>query len=154
MGVGPRLALRPDVEEAAVHARAILADPASRELGAGSSWAIVSLAEAHAGNAEASAEAWVQARRFLDNGESNPLLRWFERVREGGPWEPMPALHWAQAATKAWVHRDGTCFRSGDADPVELSRSPVSVALLAALASGPSTPDALIDTAWPDDASS
>jgi len=37
---------------------------------------------------------------------------------------------------------------------IDLGRSPVSVALLGALASGPKTTDELIEAAWPGDASS
>lgn len=142
-----------DLEAAGRHSRGLLEDEALAKLNPGAPWAVVALAERQAGNLAAAREAQVQAHRFLTRDGSQAIQTWFERAWRDGSHRPLPDLTLGGAQPTAWVLVDGTRFRVGGVE-VHLERSPVSVALLRALASGPQDSDALIEAAWPGDAAS
>lgn len=139
-----------DLPGALHHAQTILADPSLAGLSAGGAWGVVSLAAREQGDLDRARTALVEARRHLTGPRGPELRTWFERVHGGGPWFPLPGLAWTLPV--GWVARDGIRF-AVDGDEVDLSRSPVSIAILRALAQGPCTTEQLIEAAWPADRS-
>ncbi len=142
-----------DLQQAAQRSRTILEDDALVSLNPGAPWAVVALAEREAGREEPARQALIQARRFLTRDDAGEIRQWLEEAwQDEGP-PGLPDLVMARPPTAGWVLRDGTRFVVGD-EEVQLERSPVSVAMLRALANGPCDTDTLIEACWPGDASS
>lgn len=143
-----------DLPTASKHARRIVDDPELAALNAGGSWSVIALAHRQAGEDELAEAALLRARRALSGSDGLTLRRWLDHVWETRDYDALPDMAFAHAPLAGWVARDGSRFRIGEDEVVELERSPVSVALLAACLTGPQRTDELIEACWPGDASS
>jgi hypothetical protein len=140
-----------DLESARRRAREMLADEAVAALSAGVPWAVVAVVGRVLGSSDAD-DARVAARRYLTRDDDGAMRDWLERSWVSGSHRPLPDLRLGDAGPGLRVRADGSAICVAG-EWVELSRSPVAVALLEALIAGPATPDTLIEAAWPGDAS-